>query len=406
MKRNQINNKPVYYILGLIVAVFFVIAFPYHQGGSLYAEHELWRDLGILWGMQKGELVFQGPPSSLGNFHFGPVYYYLVYPVTWLANFRPWALALNSLLFFAGTIVLSFFVVKKWWRSNHLALLVSGLMAFSIFTFQLAKYGSNPNFIPFFSLLFFYFLEKFTSGAGKSGDALGLGITFGIATQLHAIPLLSLPLILVYFLARKILRLRLFEWLLFCVATLAMYLPYLYYESTHGFANIKALVNIAASPTGQNFSERVVDYLLFWMSPLLSVHPLFDISDIFGLLKLLGLLAICGAFLVFLVHYDRKRRAPLRVEKTATTEPRIKNILTAWIVIPSLVLLLPIGAVQGLRLYYFLDMFPAIFFLIGLGLYNLRLQGFGRVYYYLLGTFLLFQGWQIYEYYRLLNSLG
>ncbi len=386
------------------LALFFVLAFPYHGGYSLYATNELWRDLGILKELGQGHLVLLGPESSLGGFHFGPVYYYLTFPIAFLSNFSSWSLALTSLLYLAGTILLSFFLVKKWWGSERLAMIITFAMSLSVFTFQIAKYGSNPNFIPFFALLFFYFLEKFTSGLGKAIDAFGLGLAFGIVTQLHIIPMLSLPVIIGYFQIRKVARLGPKEWFAFFVAALLTYAPYLYYELTNSFANIGKLFAIA-NPHPSLFSGRVADYLSFWLAPFFSLHPSFDISEVLGLKKLLTLLGIWGLILVLLVYCHRIRRGFLRSESILSTPPKIKQILKVWILVPSVILLLPLGSTEGLRLYYFLIMFPAIFFLIGLGFHWLYQRGLRTVFYYLFGTFVLFQAWQIFEYYRLLNSL-
>ena len=269
--------------LFLALAVFFVLAFPDLEGKSTYATHELYRDIAVVQSMYDGEIILQGPPSMFGGFHFGPAYYYLLYPFVVATGFKVFSLALASLIFFLATIVFSYIVVKEWWGDKTLALAAVFIMATSMFTIQFARYGSNPNFIPFFALLFFWALKRILEEKSNFKHWIVLALGFAVAVQLHAVPLVCLPIILldVFLIQRPKINWRYFA--VFILTALVLLSPYLYYEISHHFINAKSLLNIASgsgSPTG--FMSRVASYFGFWLAPILSIHPFFDISFILG----------------------------------------------------------------------------------------------------------------------------
>ncbi len=378
----------------LLLAGFVALVWPDHLGKSLYSANELPRDLGILRDMSHGRIILVGPDSCLGNFHFGPVYYYLAFPIAWLLNFSPYSLAAASIFYFILTISASFFAVMRWWGSRRLAYAAAALMATSIFTFQFAQYGSNPNFLPLFSLVFFYALERLLAGSRRLGPALALGLAFGFAAQLHAVPLLCLPLILLYALLRRQIRPSWRQAAVFLLVVVLVFAPYLAYEFSHNFANFRGLLAIAGGGQFHTpLAERLVEYLGFWLVPVLSVHNFFD-AVAFGGAPLLAVLAmgLAGFWLVF-------KFAPQKPEWAdgfdLSTPPRLKILLEYWLIIPSLVIVLASGTANGLRIYYFLMLYPAIFFLLALGLFKMAVRGYAICALYLCGLYLILQGLQI-----------
>ncbi|PIR97342.1 MAG: hypothetical protein COT91_01865 [Candidatus Doudnabacteria bacterium CG10_big_fil_rev_8_21_14_0_10_41_10] len=104
---------------------------------------------------------------------------------------------------------------------------------------------------------------------------------FAVAVQLHAVPLVCLPIILfdVFLIQRPKINWRYFA--VFILTALVLLSPYLYYEISRHFINAKSLLNIASgsgSPTG--FMSRVASYFGFWLAPILSIYP-FLISVLF-----------------------------------------------------------------------------------------------------------------------------
>lgn len=400
MEINLPKLKPGYFLTA-ILTVFIFLAFPNPQGYSLYSYSETLRDLAVIRSISQGQLVLIGPLSSLGNFHFGPAYYYLLYPFARLFNFALWSLAAASLFYSCLTILLSFFVVKKWWQNNYLACLVAGLAATSTLTIQFAKYASNPNFVPLFILLFFYSLERLITGEDRLYfNTFLLAISFGIAVQLHAVPLICLPTILFILIVRRALKLNIKQWIVFVLVALGCNSLYIYYDFTHAFINIKTLIHIGGAPNVfAPLSEHIVQYLGIWISALASSSPFFNIFLVLGPpLYIFFIVSLAALYLFFL--YNHRHLNPVQ-PSGLQTPASVKTVLAYWLVVPSLVLLLPLGALSGLRIYYFFILSPLVFIFFGLGLYKIYLKGYRSVVYYILGFYLIMQLVQMYYYNKL-----
>lgn len=392
-----------YWFLFLIVIFNVVISWPDRLGKSFYTASELPRDLGILTGISHGQFILVGPDSCLGNFHFGPVYYYLAYPITYLFHLAPFSLAAASIFFNALTIIASFYVAEKWWQNRIFSYSVALFMSTSIFTFQFSQYGSNPNFLPLFCLLFFYALERLFQKPKSLGYTALLAVCFGVATQLHAVPLLCLPLILFYSLIIRKLTITWKSAFLFLVIVGLIFYPYLFFEFTHNFPNIRALFQIAAnSGFHTSLTDRMVEYLGFWFAPVLSVHQFFDIFDVAGP-SLFYWFAGCLLFLLPILKFEPKFKKPIL--PLVKTPDNVKTIMKYWFIIPSLVIILASSNANGLRLYYFLMLYPAIFFLFTLGLFKLAQTKRVVSVVYIIFVYVVFQGAQIFIYRSAVNHL-
>jgi len=390
--------------LGIILLIFIVLAFPDPRGRSLYAYNETLRDLGVTQSIAHGHLALLGPVSSLGNFHFGPAYYYLLYPFAKITNFALWSLPLASVFYGCLFILLIFFVVKKWWQNFEMAYLAAALAATSTLTVQFAKYASNPNFIPLFCLLFFYSLERLVGGTAKRyWQTFLLALSFGVAIQLHAVPLICLPVILIALFVSNRLKFSPAQWALFLAVILATNGMYIFYEITHNFENLKSLAHIGA---GANiyapFSEHFIQYLGFWVSSIISVNPFFNIPLILGIpFYTFFVMVLILFYAVFKYNHARLKPAAVKPQ----TQPSVKLVIKYWLIVPSLILLLPLGALAGLRIYYFFILSPLVFILLALGLWRLLYRGYGILVYYLLVVYFIMQAGQMYVYYQLVSQL-
>jgi len=293
----------------------------------------------------------------------------LAYPVAWIFKFAPFSLAAASIFFNELTIIACFFVAQDWWKNRKLSYTVAILMATSIFTFQFSQYGSNPNFLPLFSVLFFYALEKLFNNPNSKTYQILLAICFGVATQLHAVPLLCLPLILIISIIAGKIKVSWKNALLFLLIVSLLYAPYLDFEFSHGFQNIKALAHIAYNSGFYTpLYERLIEYVGFWFIPIFSVHSFFNVIDLGGPWLFYGFITGLLAILPIL-KFEKKMNKPIlpKVEWT----PHKKTVLKYWLFIPSLVIILASSSVNGLRIYYFMMLYPLIFFLLALGLFKL-----------------------------------
>lgn len=382
----------------------FLIRLPDAAGRSVYAYNETFRDLAIEKSLAQGHLVFQGPVSSLGAFHFGPIYYYLLFPVAATFHLSLYSLALSSLLFSLATIALSYYVALRWWHNRYMALAACAVMTISILDIKIARYASNPNFIPFFSLLFFYSLERLIAKSPWLWPTIGLAISFGVLTQLHAVPLICLPIILALAIGLKHVQVNLKQAGIFVLINCLLYSPYVYFEITQHFPNIKSLLNLAtASPsTSFNFGARIVEYVGFWLSPILSTDGFFNVLDLWAN-------AFYGWFFVLmlpvflLVRYNQYH---LRLRDFELTHNHsLKLTMLYWLIVPSIVLLLPLGATVDLHIYYFFIFLPLVYFMYVVFFAHLYQKGWHLLVYYSVVIFIVLQMAQLYTYNRLVASL-
>src|SRR3990170_8874008 len=106
--------------------------------------------------------ILIGPGTSIGNMYLGPLYYYMIAPALFLANFNPAGPSVMISLLGILTIWFIWFVVREWfpnanWKgTNKGALAAAALYAVSPVVINFSKSSWNPNIMPFFSLLTIY----------------------------------------------------------------------------------------------------------------------------------------------------------------------------------------------------------------------------------------------------------
>jgi len=390
-------DKKILWLLFILIIIAVWLRLPGKEGHSAYAYHELPRDLAVIKNISIGDFPLYGTRSSLNDFHFGPIYYYLYFPLAAIFHFAPYSLALTSLFFSILTILLGFFVVKKWWGNYWLALLFVFLMTFSLADVQFAKYGSNPNPIPFFVLLFFYSLKNLYDNRRPILNTFILAVSFGVATQLHAVPLICLPIILFVSLILKKIKVNFLETVIFIFTNLVLYFPYLFFEITHNFYNFRQLVsNTQVTTYSAGIVERLIYFLGFLISPFISTNIFFDAPYLIGH----RLVYLIIAFLLFVwatLRLDKK--FSFKTELSATHDNNLKTIFKLWLIIPSLVLIIPLDSVTALNPYYFFILSPWLFIILALGIYKIFARGFRITAIYLLFFFLVLQLVQ-YGYYQ------
>lgn len=97
--------------------------------------------------VRDGTVPLLGPPTSIGDFHHGAVYYYLLAPFAWLSDADPVAATLAFAL--AGIAA----VAVTWWIAREIGGPVAGLvagaaMALSATEVETSTFIWNPNLIP------------------------------------------------------------------------------------------------------------------------------------------------------------------------------------------------------------------------------------------------------------------
>jgi 4-amino-4-deoxy-L-arabinose transferase-like glycosyltransferase len=144
-----------------------------------------------------GDLIFVGPGTSVGNMYLGPLYYYMMAPALWLANFSPVGPAVEVAVLGTVTIFFIWFVSQKWF-GKIAAIVAAFFYSVSPVVIYHSRSSWNPNIMPFFALLVVYSLWKVWNEKKWSWIVVS-GISFAFVVQSHYLGLILLPFMFIFF---------------------------------------------------------------------------------------------------------------------------------------------------------------------------------------------------------------
>ncbi len=139
---------------------------------------------------RKGDLVFIGPVTSVGNMYLGPGYYYFMAPFLALTYPSPlgpaYAVAVIGILTTALVYILGKEMVGK-----DAATIATFIVSFSSVVVTYSRFSWNPNIAPLFGLILVWACFKAWKTSGWYW--LLVGLSFSFLLQLHYLTLLALP---------------------------------------------------------------------------------------------------------------------------------------------------------------------------------------------------------------------
>jgi len=282
-----------------------------------------------------------GPTASVGGFYLGPIYYYFMLLPLWLSRLDPVGPAVMvALVGVAGAWLIyrlaSFLVGKSF------ALLPAFLWAVSSPLVKSQRFSWNPNVLPFFSLLFFYWAYRWRRHQ-RPLFLVFAGGCLGVALQLHYLSLILLPLSLVV-----IFRPPLSRWfkdaLFMALGGAITFSPFILFELRHRFPNTRTIIDFLTRKDSAVTLQGFKPHERFW---LLS-RRLFQYALGFeGIDWIVDLLII--ALLLLTLYYLLRRRSTYTL-----------RLFFAWIAG-----LLILGLYQGqIYDYYFNFLVPLPFLLL------------------------------------------
>ena len=210
--------------------------------------------------LTKGDLMFIGPQTSIGNMYLGPWYYYLMAPFLWLAHYNPVGPAIMVALFGIATVWLVYKVGEEWF-DGQTGLLAAFLAAVSPVIVYYSIFSWNPNIMPFFALLSMWFLWQVWRNH-KYQQLVWLAVSLAMVLNSHYLGLLLLPVVVIFWLwvaknncpEKKEKKQLIF----YSLAALAIFLflmsPLVLFDLKHHFANFEAFRHFfAVRQTTVNF---------------------------------------------------------------------------------------------------------------------------------------------------------
>lgn len=307
----------------------------------------------------KGNLVFIGPQTSIGNMYLGPLYYYMMAPALALSGLNPVGPAIMIALLGTFTIWFTWFVARRWFGSKA-ALVAALLFALSPVAIIYSRSSWNPNPMPFFALLCVWGIYEVWSEK-KYKWLPYVGISFAAALQMHYLGLLLAPTLFIFWLIslrsikdkkeRKIFRHETVWAILWFV--LIMF-PLVLFDIKHHGQNINAFI--------QFFSNRQTTVNL---NPARSDRFLPAIESIVSELLLgsqMAYAAITSIIIGVLIFFSFFGKFKISLEDFKKPRNPGLILLLTWIGFG----VLGLGVYkQHIYAHYFGFLFPAIFILIG-----------------------------------------
>ncbi len=152
--------------------------------------------LTLLYFVREGQIPLLGPPTSIGEFHHGAAYYYLLAPFAWLSGGNPMAVLAGIAGFGIAAVGVT------WWLARAIGGRAAGaiaglLLAVSPAAIEESTFIWNPNPIPFFAVLALAAAWHARSTGRARWWALAVACA-GMVVQLHVLGIVFLPPILAF----------------------------------------------------------------------------------------------------------------------------------------------------------------------------------------------------------------
>lgn len=190
--------------------------------------------------------ILIGPGTSIGNMYLGPLYYYLIAPSLFFANYSPVGPSIFIAILGVATTGFIWWVGRSWFGIKA-GVIAAFLYSISPTVIIYSRASWNPNIMPFFSLLCIWAIWQ----VWKKRNYIWLVIaafSFAFVLQSHYLGLLLAPVLgTIWFLAliearylkNASLYIRYSMFSLFVFAFLMS--PLLIFDLRHGFINFNAM---------------------------------------------------------------------------------------------------------------------------------------------------------------------
>lgn len=320
-----------------IVAVLAIIAIgiflrSYHFSDWIHFELDQARDANVISKAVDngpGDLPLLGPRARGTFLRLGPVFYYFEYASAKIFGNNPAGMAASVLIFSFFSLPLFYFFCRRYFsKKNSIGLLL--IFSLSIFLIVYSRFGWNPNPLPFFLLLFFYALLRAVDYDEKrKGWWLVLSaLALVIATQLHFLAFVALPVCVLIFLVYKRPKISWRFWTMALSVIILFYVPMIINEMKTGGANFQQFVETVSGKSQKqkeegtiirkaivNYNQHISSYFLI-LSGLDNTKPLANPASLnfiesagknFLLANILSVLLFIGGIILLLMQMLKEK---------------------------------------------------------------------------------------------------
>lgn len=335
-KRISAHHATILFIIILIIGLYLrfyrienVFTFGWDQGRDAFKVKDI----------IEGQLVLDGPRTGIGDFHLGPLYYYLLTPFFLLTHLDPMAENYFNVLVNIFNFGVIFWVTKRLFSSDKIAIFTIFLYAFNHYLIRLNQIPWNVSAIPGITFLLLYSLYQVLEG--RYQWFLVVATLTGIFFQLHFTAIFMVFIVAgVLVFVRK--KLRALRWLLISLPFFLVWLlPTFIFNQTHYQTDYYKYLDF--------IRYYFVGFHLRWL-----LHRLPDAVIMFGFLlhfPFLNVLKIVLPLLftlVILFEQDKRKK-------------RLGWLLLIWLAAPLIGFTLYGGPLSD---YYFLITLPAAMYVL------------------------------------------
>ena len=185
-----------YLVLALLLVLAALTRLPGLAGRGDFDGDQGHDMLTLLLFVRDGQIPLLGPPTSIGEFHHGAAYYYLLAPFAWLSGGNPMAVLAGIAGFGIAAVGVT------WWLARAIGGRAAGaiaglLLAVSPAAIEESTFIWNPNPIPFFAVLALAAAWHARTTGRARWWALAVA-SAGMVFQLHVLGIVFLPPILAF----------------------------------------------------------------------------------------------------------------------------------------------------------------------------------------------------------------
>jgi len=364
---SKVTNKKFIILLSIILIGAFLRLYNFEE--LLRFNNDQVRDIQIVEQIKNGEAIFLGPKAGGTKFNLGPAFYYLEYLSGLIFGFSPAGIALFIPLLSIFSLYLFYLLFKKIFTPN-ITLALTFLYAISFYAIKYSHFAWNPNVIPFFIFSFLLLILKIKEEPDWKNFSL-LGLTLGIAIQLHTTLLVLIPILTFLFLGYLYLKNKpVFKWSkvsLLLAIIFIFNIPFIYGDWINNWDNAKEFISGIGTKTGGDsslgkntlstfqFFLQGTSYHLTGIEPQknwLNISKLLKSKNLSELLLFLSSLAIFtySIYLLFKNKLKLKNNFPL-------------ILLLGYTILTGLIFL-PLGNELNIRFFILLQFLP--YLLVGL----------------------------------------
>lgn len=331
------NSKKIYIISIVLIFIAGIFFRAYNFSDWLHFELDQSRDAKVIdlaYEEGAGSLPLLGPRAAGSFLRLGPAFYYFNYVSALVFGNTPSGIAVVVMLFGILTMPIFYLFIREYFNKK-ISLGLFLVFSTSLFLIIYSRFSWNPNFLPFFIILTFYCLLR-TAGSEEKNKGMWLifsSISLAIATQMHFLAFVSVPIIFALYLAIKRPKIKFIFWALAVASILIIYSPAIANDFMTGGDNIKELTKVAQGKSTEdehqlwekvfrNVKENSLGYFLI-LSGQRGEFPKMDLGNnasvafneknknylalgiISGLIYIIGVSLLCRK--LFLEKEERKR---------------------------------------------------------------------------------------------------